>query len=56
MVFHGPQGVKSGADPKNLQTSNLANIVMDLSALNLDTNPFTYVINREYRIAGLNFV
>lgn len=56
MDFHGPQGVKSGADPKYLQPSRLAAILMGLSAISLDTCPFTHVINREYKIAGLNFV
>lgn len=48
--------MKSGADPKNLQTSKLAKILMDVSALNWDTHPFPHVMNREYRIAELNFV
>lgn len=56
MDFHGPQGMKSGADPKNLQTSKLAKILMDLSALNLDAHLFTHIINKDYRIAGRNFV
>lgn len=48
--------MKNGADPKNLQTSKLADILMGLSAINLDTHPFTHIINREYKIAELNFV
>lgn len=47
MDFHGPQGVKNGPDPKNLQTSRLADVLMGLSAMNSDTCPFTHIINRE---------
>lgn len=54
MDFRGPQGVKNGADPKNLRTSILADILMGLSAINLDTRPFTHIINRECKMAGLN--